>query len=150
MRLVFDKLEPDKLVGAFFLDRAAMKVPDIDANCDCMFTNPEEIQKVWFGGRWKAKGFGFAPKCRTLFQAEDFPACTWKAQGLHAGAGKHVTGKRVQGFIGTCWMMDIDEIQEPTLAILLVLTYFCLCSCLCFVSHYSRPVSTCLCARHVQ
>ena len=239
-----------------------MKVPDIDANCDCMFTNPEEIQKVWFGGRWKAKGFGFAPKCRTLFQAggflclyskklctsswswwmdenvfrtdniselwkygqenlpeilskqlyqpqhqclvalsilrpcghfvckperysqeilwgadgstcgggadrdsyfgcsgsgerrcghrEDFPACTWKAQGLHAGAGKHVTGKRVQGFIGTCWMIEIDEIQKPTLAILLVLTYFCLCSCLCFVSHYSRPVSTCFCARHVQ
>ena len=206
MRLFFDKLEPDKLVGAFFLDRAAMKVPDIDANCDCMFTNPEEIQKVWFGGRWKAKGFGFAPKCRTLFQAggflclyskkklctsswswwmdenekvfrtdniselwkygqenlpeilskqlyqpqhqclvalsilrpcghfvckperysqeilcgadrdsyfgcsgggerrcghgEDFPACTWKAQDLQAGAGKHVTGKRVQGWQG--------------------------------------------------
>eukprot|EP00090_Calanus_glacialis_P005089 TRINITY_DN1390_c0_g1_i5.p2 TRINITY_DN1390_c0_g1~~TRINITY_DN1390_c0_g1_i5.p2 ORF type:complete len:121 (-),score=34.54 TRINITY_DN1390_c0_g1_i5:1476-1838(-) len=34
---------------------------------------------------------------RRCGHGEDFPACTWKAQDLQAGAGKHVTGKRVQG-----------------------------------------------------
>ena len=96
-KTVFDKLEGDELLkartrsnpyetirGAFFLNRAAMKMANLDAICDWMFTNPvsdtgnslvARDEPLYFadvcagpGGfseyvlwmrKWRAKGFGF-------------------------------------------------------------------------------------------
>ena len=96
-KTVFDKLEGDELLkartrsnpfetirGAFFLNRAAMKMANLDAICDYMFTNPTSDngnslvgrdEPLYFadvcagpGGfseyvlwrkKWRSKGFGF-------------------------------------------------------------------------------------------
>ena len=96
-KTVFDKLEGDELLkartrsnpyetirGAFFLNRAAMKMANLDAICDWMFTNPvsdtgnslvARDEPLYFadvcagpGGfseyvlwrrKWRSKGFGF-------------------------------------------------------------------------------------------
>ena len=123
---VFDKLEPDELMksrtrsnpfetirGAFFLNRAAMKMANLDAICDFMFTNPVNdngismvapTEPLYFadvcsgpGGfseyilwrkKWKAKGFGFTLKnAGHDFKLEDFYAGPPESFEPHYGVG---------------------------------------------------------------
>ncbi|XP_069034680.1 cap-specific mRNA (nucleoside-2'-O-)-methyltransferase 1 [Lepisosteus oculatus] len=85
--------------GAFFLNRAAMKMANIDHVFDCMFTNPRDTQGkqltrdrdgelLYFGDvcagpggfseyvlwrrRWHAKGFGMTLRGPNDFRLEDF------------------------------------------------------------------------------
>ncbi|XP_034950206.1 cap-specific mRNA (nucleoside-2'-O-)-methyltransferase 1-like [Chelonus insularis] len=79
--------------GAFFLNRAAVKMANIDRACDFMFTQPSVMDKnelLYFadvcagpGGfseyvlwrkKWEAKGFGFTLKDSNDFKLEDFYA----------------------------------------------------------------------------
>ncbi|KAG9347247.1 hypothetical protein JZ751_004814 [Albula glossodonta] len=87
--------------GAFFLNRAAMKMANIDHVFDCMFTNPRDSQGkpltreregelLYFGDvcagpggfseyvlwrrRWHAKGFGMTLRGPNDFKLEDFYA----------------------------------------------------------------------------
>ena len=111
---VFDTLEPEELRkartrsnpfetirGVFFLNRAAMKMANLDAVFDFMFTEPKSIdgrsavnknELLYFadvcagpGGfseyilwrkQWRAKGFGFTLKGKNDFKLEDFFAGT--------------------------------------------------------------------------
>ncbi|XP_076231449.1 cap methyltransferase 1 [Calliopsis andreniformis] len=79
--------------GAIFLNRAAVKMANIDKACDFMFTNPDGLQSnelLYFadvcagpGGfseyvlwrkKWHAKGFGFTLKNENDFKLADFYA----------------------------------------------------------------------------
>ncbi|PNF43830.1 Cap-specific mRNA (nucleoside-2'-O-)-methyltransferase 1 [Cryptotermes secundus] len=109
---VFDKLDPEEMRkartrsnpfetirGGFFLNRAAMKMANMDRVFDFMFTNPkdehnEEIvgphdllyfadvcagpggfsEYVLWRRSWKAKGFGFTLKGKNDFRLQDFYA----------------------------------------------------------------------------
>ncbi|KAJ4444703.1 hypothetical protein ANN_06500 [Periplaneta americana] len=109
---VFDELEPDEMRrartrsnpfetirGAFFLNRAAMKMANMDKVFDFMFTRPkdendEEVlgpddllyfadvcagpggfsEYVLWRRSWKAKGFGFTLKGENDFRLQDFYA----------------------------------------------------------------------------
>ena len=123
---VFDKLEPDELMksrtrsnpfetisGAFFLNRAAMKIANIDAICNFMFTNPISDngcslvapgEPLYFadvcsgpGGfseyilwrkKWLSKGFGFTLKNTGHdFKLEDFYAGPPESFEPHYGVG---------------------------------------------------------------
>eukprot|EP00090_Calanus_glacialis_P017517 TRINITY_DN27259_c0_g1_i1.p1 TRINITY_DN27259_c0_g1~~TRINITY_DN27259_c0_g1_i1.p1 ORF type:complete len:923 (-),score=365.91 TRINITY_DN27259_c0_g1_i1:140-2908(-) len=125
-KTVFDKLEPDELMksrsrsnpfetirSAFFLNRAAMKMANIDAICEFMFTNPVSDngislvvpgEPLYFadvcsgpGGfseyilwrkKWKAKGFGFTLKnAGHDFKLEDFYAGPPESFEPHYGVG---------------------------------------------------------------
>ena len=103
MRKARTRSNPFEIIqGVFFLNRAAMKMANMDAVFDFMFTNPkdkdgksfvEEDSLLYFadvcagpGGfseyvlwrkRWKAKGFGFTLKTpKNDFKLEDFYAGT--------------------------------------------------------------------------
>ncbi|GBM25579.1 Cap-specific mRNA (nucleoside-2'-O-)-methyltransferase 1, partial [Araneus ventricosus] len=107
---VFDKLEPEEMRkartrsnpfetirGGIFLNRAAMKMANIDTMFDFMFTDPKDIygksavgenELLYFadvcagpGGfseyvlwrkKWECKGFGFTLKGQNDFKLEDF------------------------------------------------------------------------------
>ncbi|KDR15308.1 cap-specific mRNA (nucleoside-2'-O-)-methyltransferase 1 [Zootermopsis nevadensis] len=109
---VFDKLQPEEMQrartrsnpfetirGAFFLNRAAMKMANMDRVFDFMFTKPkgehnEEVvgpsdllyfadvcagpggfsEYVLWRRSWKAKGFGFTLKHENDFRLQDFYA----------------------------------------------------------------------------
>lgn len=111
-KAVFDELEGEELRqartrsnpfetirGGIFLNRAAMKMANLDAVCDWMFTRPldpmgvsivKEDEPLWFadvcsgpGGfseyvlwrkGWRCKGFGFTLKGPHDFKLEDFLA----------------------------------------------------------------------------
>ncbi|KAI1897255.1 hypothetical protein AGOR_G00081430 [Albula goreensis] len=113
-KTVFDDLEGEEMRrartrsnpyetirGAFFLNRAAMKMANIDHVFDCMFTNPRDSQGkpltreregelLYFGDvcagpggfseyvlwrrRWHAKGFGMTLRGPNDFKLEDFYA----------------------------------------------------------------------------
>lgn len=79
--------------GAFFLNRAAVKMANMDRACDFMFTEPKTLKPgelLYFadvcagpGGfseyvlwrkKWRAKGFGFTLKESNDFKLEDFYA----------------------------------------------------------------------------
>ena len=104
MRKARTRSNPFEVIqGVFFLNRAAMKMANMDAVFDFMFTNPKdkygheilrENSLLYFadvcagpGGfseyvlwrkRWKAKGFGFTIKGKNDFKLEDFYAGTRK------------------------------------------------------------------------
>ena len=122
---VFDSLEDQELrqartrsnpfetiSGVFFQNRAAMKMANMDAIFDFMFTDPKTpdqrsvIQKnelLYFadvcagpGGfseyilwrkKWRAKGFGFTLKGKCDFKLEDFFAGTPESFETHYGEG---------------------------------------------------------------
>lgn len=103
---VFDKLDSvemrrartrcnpyETIRGSIFLNRAAVKMANIDKACDFMFTSPEGLQNkelLYFadvcagpGGfseyvlwkkKWHAKGFGFTLKNENDFKLADFYA----------------------------------------------------------------------------
>ncbi|XP_031833970.1 cap methyltransferase 1 isoform X2 [Nomia melanderi] len=105
-KAVFDKLDNvemrhartrcnpyETIRGAFFLNRAAVKMANMDRACDFMFTTPSDLQDdelLYFadvcagpGGfseyvlwrkRWRAKGFGFTLKNENDFKLADFYA----------------------------------------------------------------------------
>ncbi|XP_033334094.2 cap methyltransferase 1 [Megalopta genalis] len=105
-KTIFDKLDGvemrrartrsnpyETIRGAFFLNRAAMKMANMDKVCDFMFTKPNCLQKdelLYFadvcagpGGfseyilwrkKWHAKGFGFTLKNENDFKLADFYA----------------------------------------------------------------------------
>ncbi|XP_015587359.1 cap-specific mRNA (nucleoside-2'-O-)-methyltransferase 1 [Cephus cinctus] len=105
-KTVFDKLDKhemrrartrsnpyETIRGAFFLNRAAVKMANIDKACDFIFTNPKTIKSdelLYFadvcagpGGfseyvlwkkKWHAKGFGFTLKDENDFKLDDFYA----------------------------------------------------------------------------
>ena len=120
---VFDTLEPEELRrartksnpfetirGVFFLNRAAMKMANLDAVFDFEFTEPKTIdgkssvnknELLYFadvcagpGGfseyilwrkQWKAKGFGFTLKGKNDFKLEDFFAGPPESFETHYG-----------------------------------------------------------------
>ena len=123
---IFDRLEPDELMksrtrsnpfetirGGLFLNRAAMKMANLDAICDFMFTEPVSdagkklvgpSEPLYFadvcsgpGGfseyvlwkkRWKAKGFGFTLRNTGHdFKLEDFYAGPPESFEPHYGVG---------------------------------------------------------------
>ncbi|XP_078037028.1 cap methyltransferase 1 [Augochlora pura] len=105
-KTIFDKLDGiemrrartrsnpfETIHGAFFLNRAAMKMANMDKACDFMFTQPNGLQDdelLYFadvcagpGGfseyvlwrkEWHAKGFGFTLKNENDFKLADFYA----------------------------------------------------------------------------
>ncbi|XP_032792891.2 cap-specific mRNA (nucleoside-2'-O-)-methyltransferase 1 [Daphnia magna] len=122
---IFDVLEEEELRkarsrsnpfetirGAFFLNRAAMKMANLDAVFDFMFTDPRNEdgspflaanEPLYFadvcagpGGfseyvlwrkKWEAKGFGFTLKKSNDFKLEDFHAAPCECFEPHYGAG---------------------------------------------------------------
>ncbi|KZC07705.1 PREDICTED: cap-specific mRNA (nucleoside-2'-O-)-methyltransferase 1 [Dufourea novaeangliae] len=81
----------ETIYGAFFLNRAAVKMANIDRACNFMFTKPNGLQNnelLYFadvcagpGGfseyvlwrkKWRAKGFGFTLKNENDFKLDDF------------------------------------------------------------------------------
>lgn len=125
-KTVFDKLEGDELLkartrsnpfetirGAFFLNRAAMKMANLDAVCDWMFSNPTSDtghslvardEPLYFadvcagpGGfseyvlwrkKWRAKGFGFTLRNTGHdFKMDDFYAGPPESFEPHYGVG---------------------------------------------------------------
>ncbi|XP_065334280.1 cap-specific mRNA (nucleoside-2'-O-)-methyltransferase 1-like [Cloeon dipterum] len=102
LRKARGRCNPFESIGkVFFQNRAALKMANIDAACDMMFTNPKnkEGQKIvpanellYFadicagpGGfseyvlwrkRWQAKGFGFTLRGEHDFKLEDFNAAS--------------------------------------------------------------------------
>lgn len=115
-KTMFDKLDKNEMRdartrsnpfetirGAIFLNRAAVKMAEIDKSCNFMFTQAAEVKKsdhsitderkndlLYFadvcagpGGfseyvlwrkKWRSKGFGFTLKCANDFKLEDFIA----------------------------------------------------------------------------
>ncbi len=141
-KTIFDRLEKDELLkartrsnpfetikGAFFLNRAAMKMANMDAVFDFMFTRPvtpsgEKMlgpgnQLLYFadvcagpGGfseyvlwrkKWRARGFGFTLKGSHDFKLEDFFAGPPESFETHYG----VNGKDGDGNV-----FDPDNIRE--------------------------------------
>ncbi|XP_046632106.1 cap-specific mRNA (nucleoside-2'-O-)-methyltransferase 1-like isoform X1 [Daphnia pulicaria] len=122
---IFDVLEEEELRkartrsnpfetirGAFFLNRAAMKMANMDAVFDFMFTDPRNEdgtpvlgpnELLYFadvcagpGGfseyilwrkKWEAKGFGFTLKSSNDFKLEDFHAAPCECFEPHYGVG---------------------------------------------------------------
>jgi len=141
-KTVFDKLEGDELMkartrsnpyetirGAFFLNRAAMKMANLDAICNFMFSNPVDSdtgqslvgskEPLYFadvcagpGGfseyilwrkRWRSKGFGFTIKTTGHdFKLDDFYAGPPESFEPHYG---------VNGVDGDGNVFDSDNIE---------------------------------------
>lgn len=95
--------------GAFFLNRAAVKMANIDRACNFMFTNPENLEKnelLYFadvcagpGGfseyvlwrkKWHAKGFGLTLKGENDFKLSEFHAAP--CETFHPYYGPQNTG----------------------------------------------------------
>ena len=144
-KTVFDKLEGDELMkartrsnpyetirGAFFLNRAAMKMANLDAICDFMFTNPvsdsgktlvdTNREPLYFadvcagpGGfseyilwlqKWRSKGFGFTLRNTGHdFKLDDFYAGPPESFEPHYGVG---------GVEGDGNVFDADNIEQFT------------------------------------
>ena len=141
-KTVFDKLEGDELLkartrsnpfetirGAFFLNRAAMKMANLDAICDYMFTNPTSDngnslvgrdEPLYFadvcagpGGfseyvlwrkKWRSKGFGFTLRNTGHdFKMDDFYAGPPESFEPHYG---------VNGADGDGNVFNSDNIRE--------------------------------------
>ena len=141
-KTVFDKLEGDELMkartrsnpyetirGAFFLNRAAMKMANLDAICGFMFTNPvsdtgqslvDAKEPLYFadvcagpGGfseyilwrkKWRSKGFGFTLKNTGHdFKLDDFYAGPPESFETHYG---------VDGVDGDGNVFNSDNIEE--------------------------------------
>lgn len=79
--------------SAFFINRAAVKMANIDKACNFMFTKPENLKQdellyfadvcagpggfteyVLFRKQWKSKGFGFTLRRENDFKLDDFSA----------------------------------------------------------------------------
>ncbi|KAF0313372.1 Cap-specific mRNA (nucleoside-2'-O-)-methyltransferase 1 [Amphibalanus amphitrite] len=122
---VFDQLQPDEMrrarsrsnpfesiKGVFFLNRAAMKMANMDARFDFMFTKPTHpdggdqlgdndilyfadvcagpggfSEYVLWRKRWRAKGFGFTLKGEHDFKLHDFHAGPAETFEPHYGEG---------------------------------------------------------------
>merc|ERR1740128_82100 len=120
---IFDELEPEELRkarsrsnpfetirGAFFLNRAALKMANIDTVFDFMFTDPKNqdgspvlsstdllyfadvcagpggfSEYVLWRKKWEAKGFGFTLKGSNDFKLEDFHAAPSESFEPHYG-----------------------------------------------------------------
>ena len=143
-KTVFDRLEGEELMkarsrsnpfetirGAFFLNRAAMKMANLDAICDFMFSNPvtETGQSLVAPGepfyfadvcsgpggfseymlwrkKWRAKGFGFTIKnAGHDFKLEDFYAGPPESFEPHYGVG---------GVEGDGNVFNTDNVKEFT------------------------------------
>jgi len=113
MRKARTKSNPFEIIqGVFFLNRAAMKMAEMDAMFDYIFTSPKdkdgkcllgEDSLLYFadvcagpGGfseyvlwrkRWRSKGFGFTLKGKSDFKLEDFYAGTPESFETHYGEG---------------------------------------------------------------
>ena len=122
---IFDKLEPKELMmarsksnpfetikGAFFQNRAAMKMANMDAVFDFIFTapkakdgrpalRPNELlyfadvcagpggfsEYVLWKKKWRSKGFGFTIKGKNDFKLDDFFAGSPESFDTHYGEG---------------------------------------------------------------
>nr|XP_039259182.1 cap-specific mRNA (nucleoside-2'-O-)-methyltransferase 1-like [Styela clava] len=112
----------EQIRGAIFLNRAAMKIANIDQVFDYMFTSPKNLapnEILYFadicagpGGfseyilwrrKWRAKGFGFTLKGQNDFKLENFFAADPELFEPHYG---------VNGVNGDGDIMNTDNLEE--------------------------------------
>lgn len=112
MRKARTRSNPFEIIqGVFFLNRAAMKMAEMDAVFDFIFTNPRDKEGreltsndllyfadvcagpggfseyvLWRKG-WRSKGFGFTLRGKNDFKLEDFYAGTPESFEPHYGEG---------------------------------------------------------------